>query len=48
MKHKTLIKLFLPLLFLTLVFGCSTVKGWFGGKNPIGPRTSWPMKASTS
>ena len=29
MKPKTFVKIFLPLVFLTFVFGCSTVKGWF-------------------
>ncbi len=32
MKSKTFVKLFLPVLFLSFAFGCSTVKGWFSKK----------------
>ena len=32
MKHKTFAKILLPLVFLAFTVGCSTVKGWFGGK----------------
>ena len=31
MKRKTFARLLFPLILLTLIFGCSTVKGWFGG-----------------
>ncbi len=32
MKTKTFANIFLPLCLLTFMCGCSTVKGWFGGK----------------
>jgi outer membrane protein assembly factor BamD len=37
MKHKTLIKLILPLLLLSFTMGCSTIKGWFGKKKRDAP-----------
>lgn len=36
MKQKTIVKILLPLVFLTFTFGCSTVKGWFNKKQNEG------------
>jgi outer membrane protein assembly factor BamD len=32
MNRKIVVKLVLPLLFLTFTMGCATIKGWFGSK----------------
>jgi outer membrane protein assembly factor BamD len=37
MNHKRIAKLLLPLVVLTFICGCSTVKGWFGAKKPDRP-----------
>jgi len=37
MRRKTLAKLLIPLVLLTFVLGCSTIKGWFGSEKPDAP-----------
>ena len=37
MKRETLAKLLFPLILLTFICGCSTVKGWFGKKKADKP-----------